>query len=307
MAGQLYPQAPGGAPLDGAISADPAALAGFLELTGPVTVPGLGVTLDAGNVEDFLLRDQYVQFDPDNPNRKELLGDVAQATFDALTSRPLPGIATLTTTLGPLVEGGHLRVAVDGGDAEAFLDRIGLSGRWAVTPGADYLSVRSASVYASKIDSFLHRSISVDTRVDRSTGQVRETVTVVLRNDAPASGLPTYILGPAGGTNRNLVTIYSPHPLASVTVDGQETGAQSQQELGGPAYTATVDIPPGGTRTVVFELVGVVPAWPYRFDVLPSPTANPDQFTLRIDGAPGLGPSPQFDGDLTAPIRLGPA
>ncbi len=308
--GQLFPQTPDGTEVDGAIYADPAALAGLLRLTGPVEVEIEGETLriDHRNVEQFLLVDQYIQFDGDNPERKELLGDVADATFAALTSRPLPGIADLTDVLGPLVEDGHLRLSVFDDRPEAFFDRIGLSGRWSVPDGADVLSVRSANLFANKIDSFLFRDIDVATVIDPDTGELTSTVTVRLRNTAPGEGLPRYIIGNANGlpfgTNRQVVTLHTPHVLDAVTVDGLPRGVQAQTEFGGPVYSATVDVGPGATRTVVFELSGVVPAWPYRLQIVPQPTANPDQMTVSVDGAPKMGPAPQFRGELGPVVRL---
>nr|WP_283250917.1 DUF4012 domain-containing protein [Rhabdothermincola salaria] len=309
--GQLYPQTPAGTEIDGAIYADPAALAGLLRLTGPVEVEVEGETLTIGadNAEQFLLVEQYVRFDGDNPNRRELLSDVADATFSALTSRPLPGITDLTDVLGPLVEDGHLRVSVFDERPEAFFDRIGLSGRWSVPDGSDVLSVRSANLLANKIDTFLFRDIDVATVVDPETGALTSTITVALRNDAPADGLPRYILGNRNdlpfGTNRQVVTLHSPHRLDTVTVDGRPGGVQAQTEFGQPVYSTTVDVGPGATRTVVFELSGVVPSWPYRLEVLPQPTANPDQLTVRIEGAPDLGAAPQFEGPLGPPFSIG--
>lgn len=64
---QLLPQT-GEAPIDGVIVADPAGVAALLELTGPIELSDLGMRLDADNVEDFLLRDQYEQF-PDRDAR----------------------------------------------------------------------------------------------------------------------------------------------------------------------------------------------------------------------------------------------
>ncbi len=182
---QLYPQTPGGTSVDGALYVDPAAIAGLLELTGPVEVPALGVTLDAANAERFLLQDQYVLIDGNNPQRKELLGDAARATFDALTSRPLPGISSLAESLGRLVAAGHLRLSVNATDPERFLDRVGLSGQWAVPAGSDHVSVRWANLLANKIDSFIRRDIEVRTTVDHATGTLTEKVTVTVRNDAP--------------------------------------------------------------------------------------------------------------------------
>ena len=155
--GQLYPQTPGGSRIDGALYLDPAAIAGLLRLTGPVVVPELETTLDAGNAERFLLQDQYVLIGGNNPQRKELLGEAARATFDALTSRPLPGIATLTDVLGGLVDAGHLRMSVDDPVSEAFLDRVGLAGQWD-DPSGHRLRVVAVGEPAGQQDRLVHPS-----------------------------------------------------------------------------------------------------------------------------------------------------
>jgi len=283
---QLFPQTPGGTPLDGAIYADTEAVAGILELTGPVAVPAIGRTLDASNVEQFLLVDQYVEFDPLNPARKDLLSDVANAAFDALTSRSLPGISKLTETLGPLVAGGHLRLSVANDASEAFLDQIGLSGAWSVEPASDFLSVRSANSLTNKIDSFIHRDVDVATSIDPVTGQLVSTVTVTVHNDAPSSGLPTYLIGNKEdlppGTSRDLVTVHTPHRLTDVTIDGRPDGWATQTEFGAPVYTAVAQAPPGGSTTVEFRLVGRVDEGPYRLQVIPQPMATPDRMSVEI-------------------------
>lgn len=303
VAAQLVPQALRTGPIDGVMYADPAALAGLLRLTGPVTLPQYGVKLDADTAEQFLLREQYERFAGDNSERKELLGDVARAVFDALTERPAPPVQRLVSVLGPLVEQGHLRVATVGHpDDEAFLDRIGLSGRWSVDPGADVLSVRSANLFANKIDSFLHRAITVDATTDAATGTVTSRVTVELRNDAPGGGLPRYVIGNVEGlpfgTNRHLLTLHTGLGLQGVALDGEPTGTQTQTEFGGPVYSVVVDLPPGATRTLTFDLRGPVPTWPYRLQIVPQATANPDTATVTIDGQ--ASPS----GPLTRPLTV---
>ena len=306
---QLYPQTSGGAPIDGAIYVDPAALAGLLSLTGAITVPGLDQRLDATNVEQYLLRDQYIEFASSNNQRKDILGDVASATFNAMTTRSLPSLSKIANVLGPIVAARHLQIASFAPTAESFLDRIGISGSFSMTPGSDYLSVRSANLLANKIDTFMNRSIHVDTQLDAGTGSVRSTVTVSLRNDAPANGLPPYLIGNdrglPSGTNRTLVTIYSPHVLESVSVDGRVSGVQSQTEFGGPVYGVPVDVAPGTTVTVVFELTGAFSGRPYRFEVLPQATATPDLLTINLRGTGHSDSSPAYEGPLDRVVRVG--
>ena len=210
---QVYREATG-TEVAGAVYVDPEALAALLRLTGPVDVAGLDEPVTADNVVQFLLTDQYVQFRGDNATRRDMLGDVAEAVFHALTSKPLPGISAIADTLGPAVEAGHLRVTVYDPDSEAFLDDLGMTGRFTTPPGVDHLALVSANQLPNKIDVFLHRSWNVVVTHDAGTGEVRSTVTVTLRNDAPASGLPPYILGDGKvlppGTNLDLLGLYSP-------------------------------------------------------------------------------------------------
>jgi hypothetical protein len=305
--GQLYPQSRHGTRIDGAIYADPAALAGLLEITGPISVPGISRELDASSVENYLLRDQYIEFAQDQNGRKDVLGDVARSTFNALTSRPLPNLATLTSVLGPLVAAGHLHVSASEPAAETFLDRAGISGAWVTEPGSDYLSVRSADLLTNKIDTFLSRAITVDTHLNESAGTLRSHVTVELHNDAPPTGLPPYLIGNAlglpNGTSRTLVTVYSPHHLESVTINGQTTGAQTQTEFGGPVYGVVAEIPPGSTVVVDLEFTGTIPETPYRLQVTPQATANPDHLLVKV-GRESASTTTGFDGSLDRTVHV---
>lgn len=308
---QLYPQTPGGELVDGAMYVDPKALAGLLSLTGAITVPGLDQQLDATNVEQYLLRDQYIEFASSKDQRKDILGEVATATFDALTTRSLPSLSKITDVLGPIVAARHLQIASFAPEAESFLDRIGISGKWTTTPGSDYLSVRSANMLNNKIDAFLWRTIDVDSQLDDENDTVHSTVTVTLRNDAPANGLPPYLIGNdrglAAGTNRNLVTLYSPLRFESVTIDGEPAGVQIQTEFNRPVFSLPVDIDPGATVTVVFELSGAISSDKYNIEVFPQATANPDVLNVQIREAGSLRRLGDFAGPLDQTIDLAAA
>jgi MFS family permease len=313
VAAQIYERASGGIPIDGVIYADPAALAAFLELTGPVEVPGLRPTLTADNVEQYLLIDQYVQFDTRSANaeRREVLGEVAGAVFEALVSQPLPGLRQLTDVLGPAVAGGHLRIASLGADDEkAFLRDANVDGAWAPTEGADLVSVRTANQGLNKIDVFLRRTVAIDTQYDPQSGAVESTVTVTLTNDAPPDGLPDYIIGnqvgEPDGTNHQLVTLYTPMTFRSVTVDGQPSGIQYQDEFGIHTYGVPIDIPPGGTVTVSWTIAGAIaPGSTYLLHVLPQPLANDDQLTVKVRRPGADAPTgPVFTGPLVEPLEL---
>ena len=307
VAGQIAALNPDVGAVDGVLYADPIALAALLELTGPVRVPSLGRDLDPTNVVQYLLLEQYVRFNTDNDQRLDALSDVTSAVFEALIDRPLPGLSRLGSVLGPVVAGGHLRLASFGSPAEsAFLDEVGLSGEWRTRPGADYFSLRSANMLPTKIDVFMTRDISITTEFDPVTGAVRSQVRATITNSAPARGLPGYVIGTGllapTGTNKNLLALYSPLSIDAVTVDGVPAGAQVQSEFGGWVYSVPITMAPGASVVVTWELSGSIDPGPeYRLDVIPPALATADQMRITVVGA---DPAIVMEGPLLGTERL---
>jgi len=245
--------------------------------------------LTADNAPRYLLYDQYLRFADDPVERKEHLGDAARATFDALTRGELPGPRALGDSLGPIVREGRLLFTAFNPDDEAFLDRIGMTGRFTPTPGADLASLRTANANPNKIDSFLQRTLSYDATVDPATGAVQATATITLTNTAPPSGLPDYVIanenGEPAGTNTMYLSYYSPLRLQSATVDGAPAGVEVQTEFDGPVYSRMISVPPGATVTLRLDLEGeLAPAGAdgYRLDLLNQPMANDDQLRVTV-------------------------
>ena len=285
----VYPQT-GGDEVDGVISMDPIALAQFLRLTGPVRVPGYNVELTPDNTADILLQQQYVMF-PDSSVRAEFLKAVVRAVFDRLETAELPGPKEIGNILGPMVREGRLQLHSSQPDEQAFFHRIGAA-REFPDPKGDFLGVVTQNGTGNKIDVFQHRTVRYDAHVDPSTGGLEATATIAVRNDAPASGLPDYIIGSypnnplPRGTSRVLLWVYSPQALDSATLDGQPVDLIQQQELGHNVFMAQFDVPPGGTRSLVLHLRGGVDLrrydGEYRLKVWRQATVNPDRTRVVV-------------------------
>ena len=293
----------GGPPVDGVIYVDPYGLAGLLKLTGPVAVEGLDRPLTSDNAADFLLKQQYTVFS-NISNRVDYLEAASRNTFEQLTSRDLPGPRTVADALSPLVRRHRLLAYSFHPEDRALLDRVGLSGAVPPAAGADYLSVTNANANPNKIDAYLERSISYDSRYDPKTGSVSSTATVTLRNTSPASGLPDYtISNQAGlpyGTNHTFLSVYTPLQLKSAAQDGRAVDTEPQIEYGRNRYGLFVDVPPGGTSTLVFRLGGQLEAAStYRLRFLAQPGVNPDRLAVSVE--PGGGGRPG------RPLLSGPA
>jgi hypothetical protein len=290
VASQLVAQA-WGDDIDGVLSVDPYALAALLELTGPVEVEDFGM-MDADNAVDYLLRDQYIVFADETEERRELLVDASRATFDALTSRDLPGPRRIGEVLGPVVAQDRLMFWSPVDDEREFLDSLGLGGHFGPTdPDADFVSVRSANLNPNKIDIFLRRHIDYDVTYDRDTGEVDVAVRITLHNDSPAEGLPDYVIGhrdsgASNGSNFVSVSLYSPHLLTEATMDGESLPIETQTESGVRVYSAQVVVPPGGSEQVRFRLIGALPPKsPYTLDISAQPIVHDDTMTVTVSSA----------------------
>ena len=296
---QLYPQA-GGAPVDGVIYVDPYGIAALLKITGPVTVEGLSTPLTADNAAEFLLKTQYTTFAGAADARTDLLSRAAKATFEALTSRQLAGPKVLAEALAPMVSQGRVMMTTFDDRGRDFLGHAGATGAFPVAdPRTDFLSLRTSNGGASKIDAFLHRSIDYRVRYAPQTGATDIEATVTLRNDAPAAGLPDYVIGntpPAGvprqpnGTSLLDYSLFVDAELVGVVADGAPIPIQSQTELGHHVYSGRVVLAPGASTTLVFTMRGSVNAGTYRLAALPQPGVNPDRFTVTVD-AGGVSPT----------------
>jgi hypothetical protein len=289
---QLYFQS-GGVPVDGVISVDPTALASLLRLTGPVDVPGLPAPLTSRNAEQILLRDQYIEF-PERATRVDFLEDASRLTFEALTSRDLPGPQAIADALSPAVDGDHLRAHSVHPDEQALFEDLDLDG--SMPPAeVDYLDVVTQNGSANKIDIFLHRTVDYEVRVDPGTGQATASLDITLENQAPASGLPDYVIGNdvdlqlPPGHSRIWLSVYTPLGLEGATADGAELELAPGAELGRQVYSQFVTVPPGATMAVHLDLAGPLDlSEGYRLDLGHQPLVNADEVSVDVTTAPGF-------------------
>ncbi len=252
--------------IDGVIYADPAALAEFVALTGPIPVPGTVAEINATNTEAFFTRDQFQVLDQDEAG-DEAIGDLTGEIFDRLGSADLPGPRTLGDAFGPLVRDGHLAMATGVGDDRALLDRLGLSAPLPETDG-DLLAIVERNKAPNKLDVFLKRTHTYDVAWSSDTGARIATLSSTYTNDvADPARLPPVVVGnqtdaPAGTQIRE-VSVLSPSRNASLEVDGERTPSRLAIEEGLYRHSVSVEIPPGGTVELRWRLEGTLPSGPY--------------------------------------------
>ena len=289
-AADLYQQTTGDA-IDGVLVVDPVALAGLLELTGPVTVPGLPEPLDEDGVVELLLRDQYLDF-PELGERVDFLADAADATFDRLTQGELPGPAHIADVLGPVVTSRHLMFWSFDAAAQPLLEEVGLAGTLPPTDDQDVLAIAHANLEPNKLDAYLREEIDYDVEVDEDTGVVETELTVTYTNEVPApETLPDYVAvnqeGRPRGTNRLLLSVWTPYRSAGAEVDGEPVGLERQVELGRNRYLRVIEVAPGETVTFSLRLTGSLQGQPYRLTVVRQPLWTSSPVAVEVSDGSG--------------------
>lgn len=286
---QLYPQS-GGTKVDGVMEVGPHGMAGLLALSGPIRVPGLSFALDTHNIVNFLLHDEYTLLTDQN-QRADVLGNIARATFDKLTSGTSAQPAQISNIMSPVVRAEQLAFWMRDAASQRFIEHIGGDAAVPVRDDADSFGATVQNGNGSKIDYFLHRSVNYVAHVDGKTGRVDATVTLTLRNDAPRHGEPSYVIGnpfkELNGTNRTILSLYSPLSLQRATLDGKKLTLVTEREFDRNVWTDVVDIPATSSRTIVLELSGTIDLHTgrYRFDYIPQVLANPDAVSVAVDVA----------------------
>lgn len=268
----LWATTHGGQQLDGVLSIDPPGLADILEATGPLPST-TGGPLTYQNVVARTLSDAYRLF-PDKAKRSEVLSDDAEATFKALTAGAGDSLV-LGERMGHAVLGGHLKLYLTRTELQNQLETTAVASALPAT-ASPYLSVITQDGNNDKLSYYLRRDVGyrgsiLASQLDFGSGKGPEpqeagVVTVRLHNTAPASGLPDYVAPATNlatgkaiprGRMRVSVSIYLGRYglLESAALDGKPIDITSETEQGMAVLTTAVDIDPGGTVTLVFNVV----------------------------------------------------
>lgn len=278
--------------VDGAIVADPFALAALLNVTGPVTVPGVG-SVDAAGVVEFVTNDAYTRFGQPH-RRRRLLADVATTVVRTFLREAGRRPAQAARALVGAAAGGHVLLHSERAGEQAAFETADVAGRLA-DPAGDHLAVVANNAAANKADFFLRPAVRHEISL-LPGGAARAVTTVTMANDAPSRGEPAYVIGPntnrlRPGDNETLLSVYRPDStvLTRVTRDGAPTAVAAEPELGHTVYTARVRIPAGGSTRLSYATrsagvwTGDGAGGSYRLTVQSQPTLNPVR--LRVDVA----------------------
>lgn len=292
MIAELYPQS-GGQALDGVFMLDVYAIAQLMQITGPAQLPD-GTSIDHTNAVDYLLRQQYLV--EDTAERVDALETVAQQAITRLLSTTLPSPRQLGDLFGQVAREGRLAGWAVREPEQDVLRRVAMTAELPAVNGGDGVAIAFNNGSANKIEVFLDAAVTYDVKVNRERQRVDATATLTLRNDAPSSGLPEYVIGnqvgAPVGTSRLQVMLYSALPVIGFRIDGEPAGFTSGTEQGYVVTSTFIDIAPGATVQMALDVGGSIdPAAEYRLVTRMPPAVGPVPFTVSVD-ANNTDPAP---------------
>ncbi|WP_088319766.1 DUF4012 domain-containing protein [Kineosporia sp. R_H_3] len=265
--------------VDGTFALDPVALKGILAVTGPVQAGELG-TVDAAGVEKLVYDGQY-RLGKDVYERKRVMLQVGTATIDAVLSGR-GDRAALLKTLVESARTGHILVWSGHADEQKAVTDGGVGGA-VLRDGTPFVQSVFVNAAGTKLDAYLQSSLSY--AVTECSGSARRSkVTLSVKNSAPASGLPDYVVTrgdvPTGryvvGQNKidAQLLVSKGSRVLEATLDGKPLGLPlgagelpdtivvgaggqilgSGVQAGLPSYGLTLDLEPGQSRTMTLTL-----------------------------------------------------
>jgi hypothetical protein len=242
-----------------------------------------------------------------------VLGAVAASVVDRFLARPDPSLFALKN-LAATASAGHLQLWSADARLETGLRASGVGGAFD-PPDGDLLAVVQNNASATKLDFYLHRTVRYDVRLGPE-GTADADVSIELRNDAPTSGYPPYVIGPAPGVtsspgeNIAILQVYCGEGCGvdAASVDGEAIDTGLHQELGHPYLATYQRIAPGATSSLR-ERLSLPSAWEgnssggtYRLHLGVQPLINPDDVEVRITPPGGMratemSPGLRLEGD----------
>ncbi|MGN6605820.1 MAG: DUF4012 domain-containing protein [Jatrophihabitans sp.] len=245
--------------VDGALALDPTVLSYLLSVTGPTVASGLPVT--AADVVALTQRDEYALF-PDFNARKDFLTNVLKAVSTKVTSG-----AGAAAGLARAISYAALDHRMLVWSADPAVEReIAATNYAGAIPDTSqpFAGLVLNNAAAGKLDYYVTRAL---TYTSTGCGSQRDvTVTIALTNNAPASGLPTYVTtredqfvpkDAKPGDTRTLLDFYASRGalLSSAELNGRKIEVGVVTVLGHPVFRADLELPRATTQTLKLHLV----------------------------------------------------
>ena len=254
-------QAKTGQSVDGVLLVDPFALRALLATSGPITVDD--VTLDADNVIQYILHDQYLGLEAvgENEARRDRLGDIADEAVEHFDQGDWK-LSTLLRELRSVVDERHVLAWSVNKKENAAWKAAGVVGR--LRP--DSLMVSVMNFGGNKLDQYL----GVDAQLDVAPGADSTTVRIVVTvtNRAPDAD-PGYILGGRSpGSYPGILSVDVPGYALDPQLEGTDELVARGSEGRTTVVAGKIRLEPGESKTYIVTFT--LPPQVRGLDVEPS-------------------------------------
>lgn len=215
VAGENFAQPRLGHALDGVISIDYYAVAKMLEVTGPLAVPGYGITVTSANFVAIVVSHDLA----DDNAHKAILSTVAGPLMDRIATLPPDKWPALITALNELSGSRHLQAFFNNPAVQKEIDRVGWSGAVNPTSAPDYAMEVEANLGGTKANYFIDRHFTVE--LARSGNTLHHKVTIDITDNMPFNYRPReyysaflrlFVSGNASNPSNNLRPPKYPNP-----------------------------------------------------------------------------------------------
>jgi hypothetical protein len=211
---QSFAQPRLGMTIDAVIAIDYYTVAKLLELTGPMAVPGYGITVNSTNFIALV-----IESDLTDAGHKGLLGAAAAPLLERVSNLPADRWPDLIAALNDLARARHFQAYFNSDLVQKEINKFGWSGTLNGAADADYMMEVESNMGATKANYFLTRNYTVE--LTRNGDKVHHKVTIEITDDMPYAYRPNeyyraylrlYLSGNASAGTTNLRAVRYPNP-----------------------------------------------------------------------------------------------
>ncbi|MEV0429064.1 DUF4012 domain-containing protein [Micromonospora sp. NPDC050495] len=274
-----------GTTVDGVLAVDPVVLSYLLGVIGPVSVPGQPALAGSTAVRT-LLSDSYRELN--GRGQDDFFAAAASGVFDALFTRSVNPRAVLSVLSRSITERRILFWSARPEEQRVLADSR-LAGQLPEKDTVPTVGVFLNDGSGAKLGYYLRFSATVTVGDCQPDGRRELRLRLVVHSTVPRSGLSESVTGLALSgdpyTARTFVSVYSPAggSVLGGRLDGKATAMGSGMDRRRQVTVATVEVRPGGTRTLDVTLLTQTTS-AGTAELVTTPTVTP--WTTQVVSAP---------------------
>lgn len=281
--------------IDGIIAVDTEVLVRFLDVIGPIGVPGYGTysTKEVSacrcpqviyELETFADIEGPVVWDPVTgkivygrilDNRKAILGPLMNSVLANALGQPKDKLPALFEAVFSSVREKHVLFYMFDNEVQKALEVFGLAGRIKDYDG-DFLNINDANLGGRKANLYVEQEVKLE--VTRKGDGQENKLEITYKNPKEHDGWLNSVL-------RNYVRVYVPKEAKLIEVNGLEEKEETYEELGKTVFAGFFELRPLGVAKITFRYeIPKASKGDYKLLIQKQPGTKEAFFTLVLDG-----------------------